>query len=107
MVGVNLDGSKTWFREDKEGVISDPDLPHSASQLLKIRVLVLIKGICRVDPPCDKLSEHVKAWTNYIEQAYRWFAMEPGVNSHQYSKSGIEFFKYSVKMGRILLSKNE
>ena len=47
---------------DKEGIVSDPDSSPSSSQLLKIRVLALIKGIWSVDPPSDKLIEHDKAW---------------------------------------------
>ena len=90
---------------NKAGIIkeiaSNPGLSPSFPQLLKIRILVLIKGIWRVDPPPDKLTEKDKEWI-YNNKSLVDLQWDPA----EFAWKG-QYEQHSVKLGKILLSENE
>ena len=74
-------------------------------------MVALIKGKWSIDPSPGHITEHTKAWI-YGNRPFERLQWDPGEyiwkSTYMHlGKEGMDFFKYSVKMGRSLLIENE
>ena len=113
VVAINSEGTWFHFAVDEEGqmranerTIPDLDCPDL---LKKIRVVALIKGKWHLDPSPENQAEKIWIFGNRPVARLQWDPGEfPWKRPRTQSESGeIEFFRYSVKLGRTLLSADE